>query len=167
LDWYSGALKKHARRILSEAKRAFKDQVAIAGKVAGIHWYYNHNSHASELMAGYYNTNGRNAYKEIAQIFAEQGAAFDFTCLEMSNHEQDQHCMSNPEGLVHQVVDAIKSEGATFNGENALPRHDAAAYHKVLQRRNDLHAFTYLRLTEELLNDGFNEFRNFVIKMHR
>jgi len=167
LDWYSGSLKNHGKRILAEARAAFGGKVAIAGKIAGIHWYYNHPSHASELTAGYYNTNGRNAYWEIAKMFSEQGAALDFTCLEMSNHEQDQQCMSNPEGLVKQVAEAARSNGASFNGENALPRYDRTAYDKILQQRGNLHAFTYLRLTPELLNGGFGEFKSFVDRMHR
>lgn len=167
LDWYSGALKAHGAEVLRRAKAAFKDKVPLAGKVAGIHWWHGAPSHAAEVTAGYYNTNGRNAYKEIAEVFRKSGdVALCFTCLEMHDWEQPQECQSRPEGLVAQVADAALSTGVLFNGENALARYDRTGYDKVLQRRNDLHSFTFLRLDHKLATDGWYEFKEFVRRMH-
>jgi beta-amylase len=55
LNWYSNALIAHGDRVLAAAKQAFPS-TALAGKVAGIHWWYKDQSHAAELTAGYYNT---------------------------------------------------------------------------------------------------------------
>jgi len=187
LGWYSGKLQAHGVNVLKAAKRVFGDDTIIAGKVAGIHWWYNHASHAAELTAGYWNTqpqnkNGdgsRNVYWEIAQAFKEVGASLDFTCLEMKSPtpEQDKiggvQCQSNPEDLVWQVQKAAVDSGVPFNGENALPRFDWGAYDQILKHHPALTAFTYLRLGDQLVstqdqgNDGipFENFKRFVRKM--
>jgi len=166
LDWYSGALKAHGARVLQKARQAFGDRVALAGKVSGIHWWYGSESHAAELTAGYYNTNMRNAYAEIAEVFSATRTALDFTCLEMRNEQVTWECQSRPQDLVYQVAQAAGSQGVTFNGENALPRYDAQAYDQILKWRSYLHAFTYLRLSEELVGSGFHNFANFVGRVH-
>jgi len=167
LDWYFGSMKSHGARVLQKANSAFGSRVALAGKVAGIHWWYGHESHASEVTAGYYNTDSRNAYAEIADVFAANSAALDFTCLEMRNHEQPSECKSQPEDLVNQVRNAAVQKQIHFNGENALPRYDWTAYEKILQNKRDLFAFTYLRLTQQLLGEGYDAFKRFVHQMHQ
>jgi len=167
LGWYFDSLKQHGQDVLSAAKSALGGKTALAGKVAGIHWWYNTAHHAAELTAGYYNANNRNAYAELADVFKAQGAALDFTCLEMRDSEQDSSCASGPEGLVNQVASAASGAGVTLNGENALPRFDSTAYNQILSYSNRLHAFTYLRLGDNLLSDNnFNTFKNFVSQMH-
>lgn len=173
LDWYTGALKGHAAKVLGRAAAAFKGKVALAGKVAGIHWWYGSSSHAAELTSGYYNTDNRNGYWEIAQVFRENGnAALDFTCLEMKNptYGEEDKCKSRPEDLVRQVMEAAQSHQITFNGENALPSYDWGKYDMILKKKPSIHAFTYLRLNDDLLKDGtegMGNFRSFVQKMHR
>jgi len=167
LGWYFDSLKTHGSNVLGAAKSAFGNKLAIAGKVSGVHWWYNTASHAAELTAGYYNANGRDAYSEIADVFKSHGAALDFTCLEMRDSEQDSSCASSPENLVKQVLNAVNSKSLTFNGENALPRYDNTAYNQILSYSNNLHAFTYLRLGDTLLSsNNFNTFRSFVGNMH-
>jgi beta-amylase len=167
LDWYFGTMKSHAAEVLDKVNAVFLGRVALASKVAGIHWWYGHESHASELTAGYYNTDSRNAYAEIADTFASNGAALDFTCLEMRNSEQSSECKSQPENLVNQVRDAAQQKKIHFNGENALPRYDWTAYEKILQNKQALFAFTYLRLDQKLLGDGYDAFKGFVHQMHQ
>mmetsp|Transcript_19937 Transcript_19937/g.52917 ORF Transcript_19937/g.52917 Transcript_19937/m.52917 type:complete len:567 (-) Transcript_19937:143-1843(-) len=167
LDWYSSSLKTHGSQVLAVAKVFFTGRVGLSGKVAGIHWWYDHPSHAAELTAGYYNTNGRNAYNEIADIFAEYGAFFDFTCLEMRNTEQPAECSSNPEMLVVQAISAAEQAGAPFGGENALPRFDDRAYNKMLEHRDRIHAISYLRQFPALVETGnLARFSRFVTLMH-
>jgi beta-amylase len=166
LEWYSGALRDHGVRVLQKARAAFADRVELAGKVAGIHWWYGHPSHAAELTAGYYNTNRQNAYAQIAEAFRPTGAALDFTCLEMRNEAAPSECQAKPQDLVAQVAEAACSKGVTFNGENALPRYDEAAYHQIQKWNRYLHAFTYLRLSDELMGSGFHNFKNFVGSVH-
>jgi beta-amylase len=167
LDWYFTALKDHGTAVLERARAAFGSKVGIAGKVAGIHWWYKAPHHAAELTAGYYNTNGRNGYEEIAKVFALHNTSLDFTCLEMADVEQDSSCSSGPEELVKQVMSAALNKNIEFNGENALPRYDATAFNKIQSYKSALHAFTYLRLSSQLLQgDNFNNFKNFINAMH-
>jgi beta-amylase len=170
LDWYFSELKRHGAAVLTVARAATAGKVSIAGKIAGIHWWYNSPHHAAELTAGYYNTDNRDAYAEIAQVFADHEASIDFTCLEMADSEQPASCDSGPEELVRQVQGSAKKAGLEFNGENALPRYDDTAYNKILSYRNTpggLSTFTYLRLGSTLLQgDNFGKFKNFVNEMH-
>lgn len=168
LDWYFTALKNHGAAVLSRASAAFHGKVGIAGKIAGIHWWYKSNHHAAELTAGYYMANGRNGYAELADVFAKNGnAAVDFTCLEMKDSEQPAECASGPQELVQNVMQATKGKGLQFGGENALPRYDTTAYGQIESYKSNLHAFTYLRLSSDLLSgDNFNHFKDFVNNMH-
>uniref|UniRef100_A0A7N0REG2 Beta-amylase n=1 Tax=Kalanchoe fedtschenkoi TaxID=63787 RepID=A0A7N0REG2_KALFE len=166
LGWYSGKLLEHGEGVLSAAEGVFQGTGAkLSGKVAGIHWHYNTRSHAAELTAGYYNTRDRDGYVEIARLMARHGAALNFTCMEMRDHEQPQHAGCSPEGLVRQVKKAAEVAGAELAGENALERYDAGGYEQVVATsRSDvgsgLSAFTYLRLNKRLF-EGEN-WRNMV-----
>jgi len=168
LDWYSSCLKAHAFRVLSKARESFEGMVPFSGKVAGVHWWSHTASRAAELTAGYYNTNFRNAYLEIAQTFKSAGtSALDFTCLEMTNWDAPKHCKSSAASLVHQVVGAVHKSGLHFIGENALTRYDDHAYDTILNYKSKLTAFTYLKLTSELISDKwFSKFTRFVERMH-
>mmetsp|Transcript_117582 Transcript_117582/g.366271 ORF Transcript_117582/g.366271 Transcript_117582/m.366271 type:complete len:155 (-) Transcript_117582:119-583(-) len=143
-------------------------KIGIAGKVSGIHWWFKDQTHAAEVTAGYYNTNSRNAYSELAkEVFAPNGASVDFTCLEMRDQEQSSSCGSGPEELVQEVLSNTKAAGLDFGGENALPRYDTTAYGKIESYRPSLAHFTYLRLNNDLLQGGnFNNFKDFVNRMH-
>merc|ERR1712146_490388 len=147
-------------------RAALGGKVDIAGKVAGIHWWYKSPHHAAELTAGYYNTNSRDAYAEIASVFASHKANFDFTCLEMADSEQDASCASGPEELVNEVISATSGANVGMSGENALPRFDNTAYSKIESYKSHLNDFVYLRLSNDLLSgDNFNNFKSFVNSM--
>jgi len=167
LDWYFQSLKNHGNAVLGSARAVFGNRLALASKVSGIHWWYKSSHHAAELTAGYYNANGRDSYAELAEMFATHNTAVDFTCLEMKDSEQPSECASGPEELVNQVVSAAGSHSIKFNGENALPRYDTTAYDKIISYKDHLSSFTYLRLSNDLLQgENFNNFKNFVNQMH-
>jgi len=168
LEWYSSSLKAHASRVLSAAREGFEGKVPFSGKVAGVHWWSHTVSRAAELTAGYYNTNFRNAYLEIARTFKSAGASgVDFTCLEMRNWDPPTHCKSSPASLVQQVVNSVHKTGLQLIGENALRRYDDDAYNTILNYKSKLAAFTYLSLTPELVSDKWlSNFTEFVKKMH-
>lgn len=167
LDWYFQSLKDHGDAVLQSARSTFGNRLALAAKVSGIHWWYKSSHHAAELTAGYYNANQRDSYKELAEMFKKHDTAVDFTCLEMKDSEQPSECASGPEELVGQVSSAAESQGIKFNGENALPRYDSTAYNKIESYKNRLSSFTYLRLSDDLLNgENLNNFKNFVSEMH-
>ncbi|CAM8929961.1 unnamed protein product [Rhodiola kirilowii] len=177
LSWYSKMLLDHGERILSSATSIFKNRgIKISVKVAGIHWHYGTRSHAPELTAGYYNTRYRDGYLPIAQMLARHGAIFNFTCIEMRDHEQPQDALCAPEKLVKQVALATKAAGVPLAGENALPRYDEFALEQILNaaslnfdgsgEERAMCAFTYLRMNPELFKaDNWKRFVAFVNKM--
>jgi hypothetical protein len=56
----------HGSTILSAAHSIFSPLgVSIAGKIAGIHWWYATDSHAAEVTSGYVNTDNQNAYLNV------------------------------------------------------------------------------------------------------
>ncbi|KAF5203310.1 Beta-amylase [Thalictrum thalictroides] len=177
LSWYSQMLLDHGERILSNAQSIFHSTgVKISVKVAGIHWHYGTRSHAPELTAGYYNTRYHDGYIPIAQMLARYGAIFNFTCIEMRDHEQPQDALCAPEKLVRQVAMATQKIGVPLAGENALPRYDETAHDQILnaaslkldeiEQESDMCAFTYLRMNPDLFQaDNWRKFVSFVKKM--
>lgn len=177
LTWYSEMLLNHGERILQSAKAIFEDKgVKISVKIAGIHWHYGTRSHAPELTAGYYNTRNRDGYLPIAQMLARHGAVFNFTCVEMRDHEQPQDAQCAPEKLVRQVALATQEAQVPLAGENALPRYDDYAHEQILQASSlnindqsgdrEMCAFTYLRMNPDLFHpDNWRRFVAFVKKM--
>ncbi|OVA02276.1 Glycoside hydrolase [Macleaya cordata] len=179
LTWYSQMLLAHGERILSSAQSIFQSTgVKISVKVAGIHWHYGTRSHAPELTAGYYNTRFRDGYLPIAQMLARHGAIFNFTCIEMRDHEQPQDAQCAPQKLVRQVALATREAGVPLAGENALPRYDETAHEQILtaaslrlddsstEEDREMCAFTYLRMNPELFQaDNWRKFVSFVKKM--
>jgi beta-amylase len=178
LSWYSQMLLDHAERILSSAKAIYENTgVKISVKIAGIHWHYGTRSHAPELTAGYYNTRNRDGYLPIAQMLARYGAIFNFTCIEMRDHEQPQDALCAPEKLVRQVALATREAEVPLAGENALPRYDENAHEQILQasslnidgnsKDREMCAFTYLRMNPHLFQpDNWRRFVGFVKKMN-
>ncbi|GMH28394.1 hypothetical protein Nepgr_030237 [Nepenthes gracilis] len=171
LNWYSQMLLDHGERILSSANAIFgSESVKISVKIAGIHWHYGTRSHAPELTAGYYNTRFRDGYLPIAYMLARHGAIFNFTCIEMRDHEQPQDALCAPEKLVKQVALATQQAKVPLAGENALPRYDEHAYEQILKASaltidgdsgdGQMCAFTYLRMYPDLF--GADNWRNFV-----
>ncbi|KAI8537781.1 hypothetical protein RHMOL_Rhmol09G0051400 [Rhododendron molle] len=179
LTWYSEMLLSHGERILSSVKSIFNNTgVKISVKIAGIHWHYGTRSHAPELTAGYYNTRFRDGYLPIAQMLARHGAIFNFTCIEMRDHEQPQDAQCAPEKLVRQVALATGKAQVPLAGENALPRYDEFAHEQILKAscldvdgneggEREMCAFTYLRMTPDLFQpDNWRHFVAFVKKMN-
>ncbi|KAL0368532.1 UNVERIFIED_CONTAM: Beta-amylase 1, chloroplastic [Sesamum calycinum] len=177
LSWYSQMLLNHGERILQSAETIFENKrVKLSAKIAGIHWHYGTRSHAPELTAGYYNTRFHDGYLPIAQMLARNGAIFNFTCIEMRDHEQPQDALCAPEKLVRQVALATQEAGVPLAGENALPRYDGCAHEQILQASalnvdgnsagREMCAFTYLRMNPDLFQpDNWRRFADFVKKM--
>lgn len=175
LSWYSAALLGHGEAVLNEAAEVFGSSVIIDAKVSGIHWQYEHPSHAAELTAGYYNLghhSEHDAYLDIAQMLKDAGAGLCFTCLEMRDREElTPRAASSPEQLVRQTKRAAHAAGIRYSGENALGRFDREAYDTIRSNAAavmGIDSFTYLRLGPKLLEEkNLREFAAFIEAMHR
>eukprot|EP00602_Paraphysomonas_sp_CaronLab_P004130 CAMPEP_0185024838 /NCGR_PEP_ID=MMETSP1103-20130426/8028_1 /TAXON_ID=36769 /ORGANISM="Paraphysomonas bandaiensis, Strain Caron Lab Isolate" /LENGTH=403 /DNA_ID=CAMNT_0027557903 /DNA_START=155 /DNA_END=1366 /DNA_ORIENTATION=+ len=173
LGWYTDSLLRHGQALLDRAGKVFDSSVRLSLKVAGIHWWYLDASHAAELTAGYWNIegdNGRDVYGEIASMVSAVNATFDFTCLEMKDSEQPAECLCGPYELVQQTKQSAINYKADYSGENALQRYDQTAYDTIKSQSSSLghniDAFTYLRLTDDLLSgSNWNTFTQFVNDM--
>jgi len=172
LNFYSGALLTHGQQILCAANSIFSPlRVQIAGKISGIHWWYADQSHAAELTTGYYNTNGNNAYLQIARMFKQCNTVFDFTALEMVDSSD---CGSRPIQLVEQTMQAARQAGVLYSGENALDfckygcsRAPFDQIYNQATKYGPIFQFTFLRLAQSLLEgNNWNEFRSFVARMN-
>eukprot|EP00727_Mastigamoeba_balamuthi_P006794 m51a1_g2735 putative beta-amylase (445) ;mRNA; f:898551-900192 len=171
--WYSQVLLDHSSDVLAEAQKIFAPfGVALATKISGIHWWYNDASHAAEMTSGYYNSNGNDAYLQIAQMLAKHNVSFDFTCLEMTDSQND--CASLPQSLVAQAFTAARNAGIAYHGENALelcnPNCWEGGFNQIYQvstKYGRTASFTYLRMTRNLVDNdnNLNIFRNFVNNM--
>mmetsp|Transcript_6987 Transcript_6987/g.25759 ORF Transcript_6987/g.25759 Transcript_6987/m.25759 type:complete len:971 (+) Transcript_6987:311-3223(+) len=176
LTWYSDVLKQHCDDLFSAASAVFGGlPLRTAGKIAGVHWWYQSENHAAELAAGYYNTRQINGYLPLVEIFSKHNAVLNFTCFEMKNAEQPLWAMCGPEGLVDQVLFASWAHDVDVCCENALPRYDNGAFNQII--RNALRdsekqlyrisSFTFLRLCKDLVQEHhWREFIHFVRAMH-
>ncbi|CAM8903635.1 unnamed protein product [Rhodiola kirilowii] len=177
LNWYCQVLIDHGDRVLALANLAFEG-TPIAAKVSGIHWWYKTASHAAELTAGFYNPCNRDGYAPIVAMLKKQNTALNFTCVELrtlDQHEDFPEALADPEGLVWQVLNAAWDASIPVASENALTCHDREGYNKILENAKPLNdpdgrhlsAFTYLRLTSQLMEEqNFTEFERFVRRMH-
>jgi hypothetical protein len=99
---------------------AAAEGLTLTVKIAGVHWWYNSTSHASELTAGYYNTTTRDGYTPLLELCARHGANVTLTCVEMSDDQHPRHALCGPEGLLRQIRATAARLGVTLSGENAL-----------------------------------------------
>ncbi len=172
LNWYSQKLIDHGDKILSKASAIFSNSgVSIAGKVAGIHWWYMTQSHAAELTAGYYNVAYTyDGYQRIGAMFKKYNTVFLFTCMEMTDESQG-GCGCGPQELVAQTRTDAWNAGLQYAGENALEMYDDYHYNQILRQSSvggrKISGFTFLRLGDTLLqSDNLSRFANFVNRMH-
>ncbi|AEE83568.1 beta-amylase 5 [Arabidopsis thaliana] len=180
MTWYSNKLIFHGDQILGEANKIFAGlKVNLAAKVSGIHWLYNHHSHAAELTAGYYNLFKRDGYRPIARMLSKHYGILNFTCLEMKDTDNTAEALSAPQELVQEVLSKAWKEGIEVAGENALETYGAKGYNQILlnARPNGvnpngkpklrMYGFTYLRLSDTVFQENnFELFKKLVRKMH-
>ncbi|KAH0794246.1 putative beta-amylase [Histomonas meleagridis] len=163
--WYSNLLIEHGANILKDAREIFGSSMRLSCKISGIHWQYTTSCHCAELTAGYYNIWDYDGYQTIINMFKQYNVEVCFTCLEMTG--EDYSSGSNPPALVSQILKDTNNAGLKFEGENALERYDWTAYNQILSWvPQGLSTFTYLRLCDELINNQYNDFKNFVNAMN-
>ncbi|OVA15072.1 Glycoside hydrolase [Macleaya cordata] len=120
LSWYSYQLISHGDRLLSLASSTFcNSPVTISGKVPLVHYWYKFQSHPSEMTAGFYNTNSRDGYDHIAEIFAKNSCKMIIQGMDLSDEHLPSGSFSSPELLLSQIKTACGNHGVQFSGENS------------------------------------------------
>lgn len=140
-------------------------------KLPGVHWWFNTTSHAGELTAGYYNTQGRNGYAQVLDIIKKYNAHLSFTCVEMRDCEHPPEAYCSPQGLLSQIIETSERKGVRLAGENALQRYDEYALGRIWEsafgqnsRSGVLDQVTFLRMAD-MMFDNWAVFQSFVSKM--
>lgn len=160
-EFYQGQLESHFTQVAGCFKRTFPS-LRIAGKVAGAHWCYEHDTmpRAAELCAGL------SDYRRLLGKFLENGVELTFTCVEMRNKgphvRPGRHSLresrSAARTLVKEVLGIARELKLTHvTGENALPINGRPdGYRAVLELLDAklLDSFTLLRIDNLFSDDG-------------
>jgi hypothetical protein len=105
----------------SQQQQQQRKPLVLSLKIAGVHWWYNSTSHASELTAGYYNTDSRDGYSPILELCERHNVNLTITCVEMCDAQHPSYALCGPEGLLRQIRAMAAQRQVTLSGENALP----------------------------------------------
>jgi hypothetical protein len=115
------ALQQQQQQQPLRRRQQQQQRLVLTLKIAGVHWWYNSTSHASELTAGYYNTDTRDGYSPILQLCEKHGVNLTLTCVEMCDAQHPSYALCGPEGLLRQIRAMAAKQQVTLSGENALP----------------------------------------------
>eukprot|EP00879_Flechtneria_rotunda_P005448 GHRR01005741.1.p1 GENE.GHRR01005741.1~~GHRR01005741.1.p1 ORF type:complete len:1044 (+),score=501.89 GHRR01005741.1:1438-4569(+) len=115
----SGSSKASTQQ--QQRDRCHQQQLVLTLKIAGVHWWYNSTSHASELTAGYYNTDSRDGYLPVIELCEKHGVNLTLTCVEMCDAQHPSYALCGPEGLLRQIRAMAAQRSVSLSGENALP----------------------------------------------
>lgn len=172
LSWYTGKLLSHGDGLLSVASEVFGDlPVALSAKVPLLHCWHDTRSRPSQLTAGFYNTDGRDGYEDVAKIFAKHSCTMIIPGMDLTDGEQPQGVRSCPQSLLSQVMGTCKRHGVKVAGENSsLVRVGTAGFTKikenVLAEKSTLDSFTYHRMGAEFFSpDHWPLFTEFIRSM--
>eukprot|EP00887_Chlorella_sp_A99_P003737 scaffold7.g3737.t1 len=133
--WAGGAVALAPAGARRPRRPLARPPVELSLKVAGVHWWYRTRSHAGELTAGYYNSEGRDGYTPIIDLCRRYGASLTLTCVEMCDSQHPPEALCGPEGLLRQVRESAARAGVPVAGENALPCFMPAAIDEVALQR--------------------------------
>ncbi|GMH32939.1 hypothetical protein BSKO_00773 [Bryopsis sp. KO-2023] len=113
-------------------------------KIPGVHWWYQSQSHAAELTAGYFNTEHHCGYKGVVELCWKHGANLTLTCVEMCDAQHPMEARCSPQGLLRQIWAGAADYGVELSGENALPLFtpggsgaDSAAFERIVKHARD------------------------------
>ncbi|KAI3882377.1 hypothetical protein MKX03_028077 [Papaver bracteatum] len=121
LSWYSNQLISHGDRLLSLAFSIFRNtMVTVSGKVPLVHNWYKVQSHPSEMTAGFYNSDSRDGYNQVAELFAKNSCKIILPGMDLSDKHQPSKLYSSPELLLSQIRTACENHGVKCVGENLL-----------------------------------------------
>ncbi|CAL9748592.1 unnamed protein product [Musa acuminata subsp. burmannicoides] len=158
LSWYSGKLLSHGDRLLSVASQVFGDlPVALSAKVPLLHWWHKTRSRPSQLTAGFYNTDGRDGYDAVAEIFSSKSCTMIIPGMDLSDRDQPQGVKSSPESLLSQIMRACRKHGVRLAGENySLVGVGTTGFRRIkeniLAENSRLDSFTYHRMGAEFFS---------------
>lgn len=145
LSWYSDQLLSHGDRLLSIASKTFSSlPLGLSAKVPLAHYWYKTRSHAAELTAGYYNTDSRDGYDLVAEMFARNSCQMVVPGMDLVDKDQPEGLRSSPERLLAQIIEACKRHGVRVSGENSTLT--SSDFSRIKENLGALDSFTYQRM---------------------
>ncbi|CAI0626953.1 unnamed protein product [Linum tenue] len=166
LSWYSNQLLSHGDSLLSMASDVFTNTgVTTHGRVPLMHSWFKTRSRALENTAGFYSTDGKDAYEAFAEMFAQNSCGMIIPGMDLSDDEQPDQSMSSPEMLLKQIQAACKKHGVGVSGMNSglrLNGFDRISKNVVGDENNVVDLFTYQRMGAEFFSpEHFPSFTQF------
>lgn len=162
LSWYSQQLLNHGDRLLSIASNVFNGlPVQLSAKVPLLHQWHDMRSRPAELTAGFYNTDGRDGYDAVAEMFTKHDCMMIIPGMDELG--------SNPELLLNQIKQACGKHNVKVCGESALVKKGTDNLGKIRQNvQAGLKAFMYQRMGADFFSpEHWPLFREFVSSMER
>lgn len=131
--------------------------VALSAKVPLLHWWHKTRSRPSQLTAGFYNTDGRDGYDAVAEIFSSKSCTMIVPGMDLSDRDQPQGVKSSPESLLSQIMRACRKHGVRLAGENySLVGVGTTGFRRIkeniLAENSRLDSFTYHRMGAEFFS---------------
>ncbi|CAL1397112.1 unnamed protein product [Linum trigynum] len=166
LSWYSSQLLSHGDRLLSMASDVYTNTgVATHGRVPLMHSWFKTRSRALENTAGFYSTDGKDAYEAFAQMFARNSSGMIVPGMDLSDDQQPEQTMSSPEMLLKQIRAACKRHGVGVSGMNSRVGSnglDRIRKNVTGDENNVVDLFTYQRMGAEFFSpEHFSSFTQF------
>lgn len=169
LSWYSNQLLLHGERLLSLASTTFNDSpIRISGKIPLVHSWYKTRSHPSELTAGFYNTEPRDGYEAVAELFSRNSCKIILPGMDLSDGNQPNG--SSPELLLAQIKRACRKHGVEVSGQNLVV--SSGGFEQIKKNLGDenvvIDLFTYQRMGAQFFSpDHFPSFTGFVRSLNQ
>lgn len=162
LSWYFDQLLSHCDRLLSVASKTFCNlPVILSAKVPLVHNWHKTRSHPAELTAGYYNTNSRDGYDSIAEVFAKNSCQMVVPGMDLADKDQPEELRSSPEMLLAQITRACKRHGVRMSGENSAML--GCNFGRIKENLSAVDSFTYQRMGADFFSpQHFPLFTEFV-----
>lgn len=172
LSWYSSQLISHGDRLLSLAASTFSDaHVIISGKVPLVHSWYRTRSHSSELTAGFYNTDKRDGYEEVVEMFSRNSSKMILPGMDLSDDHQPNESLSSPESLLEQITTVCRKRGVKISSQNSMVSGAPKGFEQIKKHLlNDytVDLFTYQRMGAEFFSpDHFPSFTAFIRSLNQ
>ncbi|XP_052207791.1 inactive beta-amylase 9 [Diospyros lotus] len=176
LSWYSNQLLSHGDRLLSLAVSVFGDTpVKVSGKVPLVHSWNRTRSHPAELTAGFYNTDNRDGYEAVVEMFARNSCKMILPGMDLSDKYQPREAPSSPESLLSQITTACRKRGVEVWGENSSvsggappPNGFEQIKKNLLDENRVVNLLTYQRMGAYFFSPvHFPSFTNFVRSLNQ
>lgn len=139
LTWYSNQLLSHGERLLSMASSVFgSSPVTLSGKIPVAHTWYKTRAHSSEQTAGYHNTDKRDGYDAVADIFGRNSCRMILSGMEVAHDTQ--------QALLDQIKKACQKHNVCVAGENSSISGEFTKIKDNISESSKVVSFTYQRM---------------------